>query len=352
MSQVQIAKAATRSFANSATAIYEYTDLTQNLLIIPNVWSLAEQLGIFTQDTTNQETISLEEITKGFGLVGDVHRGARHQVSIDATRRMMAFALPHFTLDDAITPRDIQGKRAYGVDALETMAAVRARKLETIRQSWAATMEKAHWHTITTGTAYAPNGTVTYDWYTQFGQSRKVVSFALDTSTTDLIAKTEEVFAHIQDNSQDGNIRSEIFAVASPEFFGKLISHPTMKALYMAQTLQPQILRDRLRARGFDARYREFTVGNITYVEYRGIGPDGVRYIPAGDAYFMPSDMGDAFTTYFGPADHFDFVNTQGQEMYAFEYGDNRGQMVEIQTESNFIDVLRRPQLIVRGTVA
>ena len=348
MSQVQIAKAAVRSFAGNN---YEYTDLTQNLLIIPNVWSLAEQIGLFGKETTNQETLTIEEITTGFGLVADVHRGARHTVSADHNRRMHAFAMPHFTLDDAITPRDIQGKRAFGVDALETVAAVRARKLETIRQSWAATMEKAHWHTITTGTAYAPNATVSYDWYAQFGATRKVVDFQLNVSTTDLIQKTEEVFAHIQDNAHDGSVRGEIFAIASPEFFNKLIGHPTMKALWLAYQQSPQILRDRLTARGYDARYREFTIGNITYVEYRGVGPDGVRYIPANDCYFLPSDMGDNFTTYFGPADHFDFVNTQGQEMYAFEYGDNRGQMIEIQTESNFIDVLRRPQLIVRGIV-
>lgn len=348
MSQVQIAKAAVRTFAGNN---YEYTDLTQNLLIIPNVWSLAEQIGIFGKETTNQETLTLEEITTGFGVVADVHRGARHTVSMDHTRRMHAFAMPHFTLDDAITPRDIQGKRAFGVDALETVAAVRARKLETIRQSWAATMEKAHWHTIVNGTAYAPNATVAYDWYSVFGATRKVVDFQLNVSTTDLIAKTEEVFAHIQDNALDGSVRGDIFAIASPEFFNKLIGHPTMKALWLAYAQSPQILRDRLTARGYDARYREFTIGNITYVEYRGVGPDGVRYIPANDCYFMPSDMGDNFTTYFGPADHFDFVNTQGQEMYAFEYGDNRGQMIEIQTESNFIDVLRRPQLIVRGIV-
>ncbi|QNR53858.1 major capsid protein [Pseudomonas phage phiK7A1] len=351
MSQVQIAKAATRSFASTATSIYEYTDLSHNLMIIPNVWSLSEQLGIFNTDTTNMGTITIEEITSGFGLIKDVHRGARHTVSMDATRRMHAFALPHFTLDDAITPQDVQGKRAYGADVLETVAAVKARKMETIRKSWAATHEKARWHTIVTGTSYAPNATTQYDWYAQFGQTRKVIDFQLNTSTTDLMAKTEEVFAYIQDNSEDGQVRSEIYGVASPEFFAKLIAHPTLKALYLAYQQSPNILQERLRAAGFDARYRSFTVGNITYIEYRGVGPDGVRYIPVGDVYFLPADKGDNFTTYYGPADHFDYINTQGQEMYAFEYGDNRGQMIEIQTESNFIDVLRRPQLIVRGTV-
>lgn len=348
MSEVQLAKAAVRSFQNNN---YEYTDLTQNLMIIPNMWGLANQLGIFSSESTNQESITLEEITSSFNVVSDVHRGQRHQVSKDYERRMHAFAIPHFTLDDAITPRDIQGKRAFGVDALETLAAVRARKLERIRNSWAATMEKARWHVITTGTAYAPQGTVVYDWYTEFGATRKVVDFQLNNSATDLIVKIEEVFAHIQDNALDGTIRGEIYAVASPEFFSKLIGHPSMKALYLAHQQSPQILKDRLRAAGFDARYREFTVGNITFIEYRGVDPNGVRHIPANDCYFLPSDTGDAFTEYFAPADHFDFVNTQGQELYAFEYPDAKGQMIEMQTESNFLSVLRRPQLIVRGIV-
>lgn len=348
MSQVQIAKAATRAYNGNN---YEYTDLTAPLMIVPNIWGLGQQLSLFGSESTNQESITLEEITKGFGLITDVHRGARHQVSMDHTRRMMSFAVPHFTLDDAITPRDIQGKRAFGADILETVAAVRARKLETIRQSWSATKEKAIWHVITTGTAYAPNGNVSYDWYTQFGASRVTVDFELNTATTDIIAKTELVFAAIQDNALDGSVRGDIFAIASPEFFSKLIGHPTMKALYLAYQQSPQILKERLRAAGYDARYREFTIGSITYVEYRGVGPDGVRYIPVGDCYFLPTDMGDNFVEYFAPADHFDFVNTAGQELYAFEYSDSRGQLIEIQTESNFLHVLRRPQLIVKGIV-
>lgn len=348
MSQVQLAKQAVRSYGNNN---YEYTDLSAPLNIIPNNWFLGEQLGIFTKEGVTQETVTVEEITTGYGMVKDIHRGARHTVISDPTRKMHAFAIPHFTLDGSITPRDIQGKRAFGADVLETLAAVRARKLEVIRKSWAATHEAALWHTIVTGTAYAPNGNVTYNWYTEFGATRTTVDFELNTATTDIIAKTEQVFAAIQDNAHDGTVRGDIWAVASPEFFAKLIGHPTMKALYMAYQQSPQILKERLRARGYDARYREFTVGDITYIENRGVNPDGTRQIPAGEVYFLPADMGDNFVQYFAPADHFDFVNTVGQELYAFEYGDNRGQMIEMQTESNFLNVLRRPQLVVKGIV-
>ncbi|MNE61319.1 hypothetical protein D3C80_1565260 [compost metagenome] len=119
---------------------------------------------------------------------------------------------------------------------------------------------------------------------------------------------------------------------------------------YQQAGLNP--LKDRLRAAGYDARFRDFTFGNIHYLEYRGVGPDGQRYIPANEAYFIPTGLGEDFVQVFGPADHFDYINTQGQELYAFEYGDHRGQLIEIATESNFIHVMRRPQLIVRGTMS
>lgn len=64
--QVQLAKQAVRSYANNN---YEYTDLSAPLMIIPNDWFLGTQLGIFAKDTTSQETITVEEIKTGYGLI-------------------------------------------------------------------------------------------------------------------------------------------------------------------------------------------------------------------------------------------------------------------------------------------
>lgn len=341
------------SLIRSYTNGFEITDLTQNLLIIPNVWGLAQQLGIFSSESTSQETITLEEITKNFGIMTDIHRGARHQVGKDYNRRLLSFAIPHFTYDDAITPRDIQGKRAYGAEAIETLDAVRARKLERMRATHAATIETARMYTITTGQAYAPNGTVAYDWYNEFGKTRTVVSFALATTTTDILAKIEQVTAAMQDNALTGTTPGEIYAICSPEFFAALVAHPMIVRAFTYYQTSPQLLRDRLTAKGFgDARYREFVFGNITFIEYRGTDINGRRYVPAGDAYFLPRDTGDSFVTYFAPAGKFDLVNTLGQESYAFEWADPKGEEIVMESETNFLSVLRRPQLIIRGTVA
>lgn len=339
-----------RSYVNG----FELTDLTENLMLVPNVWGLSQQLGIFTPEGVVNETVTVEVINKSYGLLEDRVRGERAMLNGNYNRQLKSFAVPHFPGDDYITPRDLVGKRAYGSQEAETLAAVRARKLERIRASHAATLETGRMHTIVNGTSYAPNGTVAYDWYSEFGVTRKVVDFELDVATTDLIAKIEEVVAHIQDNAFTGSIVGDIFALCSPEFFSALIAHPTMKEAYKYYASQPQILRERLVARGLDARYREFYFGGVLFIEYRGgfagnMNQPVTRYIPAGDVYFMPRSNGDEFVTYFGPAEKFDLVGTVGQEAYAFEYADPKGEKITIETETNFLNVLRRPQLIVRG---
>jgi hypothetical protein len=337
-----------RSYANG----FEMYDYTEELMVIPNVWGLINSLGIFGQsEGITTPTLTIEKITKSGAVILDRVRGDRNYVSKDYTREMHAFTVPHFPLDDYISPKDIQGKRAYGTpERIETLAEVRARKLERIRFSHAQLLEVARAKAITAGTVYAPNGTVSIDWYSSWGISRKEVDFDLDTTTTDVIAKCEEVIAHIQDNMLSGEMASNFVAICSPAFFAKLISHATLKEAYKYYRDGQQILRDRATTgAGPDVRYRNFDVGGILFIEYRGTDLAGTALIPTNDAYFFPVGTRDSFRTYFSPAEKFDLVNTIGQEAYMFEYPDTKGEKIEIQSESNMINVLRRPQIVVRG---
>lgn len=325
---------------------FELTDWTEELLIIPNEWGLINSMGIFEQDGVSQHTITVEEINKSINLIEDRVRGERNNMNKDYERKLHSFAIPHFPLDDYIKPEDIQGKRAYGqANSEEQLALVRARKLERIRKNHAITLEAARMQAITQGTVYAPNNTVVVDWYSAFGITRKEIDFDLGTATTDVIAKSEEAIAHIQDNIQSGDIVTEIMALCSPEFFGKLIAQAGVKEAYKYYSSTQEPLRTRLGGGGI---YRRFVHGNITYVEYRG-SYNGTALIPAGDAYFIPRGVSDLFKTYFSPANKFSFVNTMGEEAYVFEYPGDKDEEIVIQSESNFVNMLRRPQIVVRA---
>ncbi len=323
---------------------FELVDYTEELVSIPNTWGLINSLNVFRSEPVSQHSITVESTNGTLALITDQVRGARNTMNSDDTRALRSFAIPHFPLDDAVKPQDIQGKRAYGsADAVETEAAVIARKLARIRMNHAVTMEAARAYALTTGAVYAPNGTVVGNYYTDFGVTRLAVDFVLGTGTTEILAKSEEVIAHIQDNILSGEVVNQVVVLCSPTFFAKLISHATVKEAYKYYTSTQEPLRNRLGT----GLYRQFVHGNVTYIEYRG-SYNGVPLIPVGDAYAMPTGTVDMFISYFSPANKFSHVNTLGEEAYAFTYRGATDEEITIQTEHNALHLVRRPQAVVR----
>ncbi len=323
---------------------FQMVDLTEELNLIPNTWGLVRELGIFRNESVAQHTITVEASSGTLSVIGDTVRGNRNNVNKDDTRSIYGYAVPHFPLDDQVTPQDLQGKRAYGNDGVDTEAAVVARKLERIRRNHAVTLEAARCHTLTNGTIYAPNGTVTGNYYTDFSITRKEVDFVLGTGTTDITAKIEEVISHIQDNILSGETVTSVTGLCSPTFFAKLISHATIKEAYKYYASTQEPLRQRLGS----GLYRRFNHGGIDFIEYRG-SYNGTALIPTGDAYFVPMGTVDTFISYFSPANKLSLVNTLGQEAYVFQYRDPKDEGLLLQSESNHVHVLRRPAVVVRG---
>ena len=333
-----------RSFTNG----FQLTDLTQDLMLIPNTWGLINELNIFSPESVSQHSVTVESTSGTLGLITDRVRGDRNNVSRDELRTLRSFPVPHFPLDDAVKPEDIQGVRAYGTsEAAETEANVIARKLERIRRNHAVTLEFARAQALTQGTIYAPNGTVSGNYYTEFGVTRKEIDFVLGTATTNLLAKSEEGIAHIQDNILSGESVNNIIILCSPEFFSKLIDHASVKEAYKYYSSTQEPLRQRLGT----GVYRRFIHGSVEYIEYRG-SYNGQRLIPVGEAYMLPQGTSDTFKTYFSPANRFSHVNTLGEQAYVWTMRDPNDTEITIQSESNFINLIRRPQCIVKCTTS
>lgn len=334
-----------RSFANG----FEVQDWTEEVNVIPNQWGTIAQLGIFSPEPVAEHTVVFEEINKDGALIVDRVRGDRATVGKDASRKTHSFPIPHFPYDDYISPQDLQGKRAYGsASEVETLAAVRARKLERIRQNHAWTLEVARAQAIVSGTAYAPNGSVSQNWLTEFGHVRTPVDFTLGTAGTEIIEKIEAGIAQIQDNAFGESFTGTV-VLTSPEFFAKLIKHAKVVTAYQYYTSSQEPLRNRLG--GSAALHRVFEFGGTRFVEMRDtLG--GQRLIPANDAYMVPLGTSNVFKTYFGPANRFGLVNTLGEEVYVFESQDTKGTKIEIESESNFINALLRPAMVVRFTTS
>lgn len=322
---------------------FEVTDLTEELNLIPNTWGLINELGIFNAEGVSQHTVTVESTSGTLSVIPDSVRGNRNTVNKNDTRSIYAFGVPHFPLDDAVSPADLQGKRAYGSDQADSEAAVVARKLERLRRNHAVTLEAARAYAITTGAIYAPSGTIVNNYYTTFGITRKEIDFVLGTTTTEVPAKIEEAIAHIMDSQLSGESVSSVTALCSPEFFAKLIAQAGVKDAYKyySSTQEP------LRARLGSGVYRRFSHAGVDFIEYRG-SYNGTRLIPAGDAYALPMGTMDTFMSYFSPANKMSLVNTIGQEAYVFQYRDAKDEGLLLQSESNHIALVRRPATVVR----
>lgn len=335
-----------RSYANA----FEIVDYTQELAIVPNSWTLLNDLGLFREEFLSQNTVTFEETQHTLGLLKDYVRGDKPQANKDDVRAIRAFPIPHFPIVDAVLPQDVQGKRAYGSqDQAETTEAVMARKIGRIRKNMDITLEVARFQTLTTGGVYAPNGTLVGNFYTDFGITPVTVDFDLDTPTADVLGSVETVIASMQDNAQTGDVINRIVGYVSPEFFGKLIAHPKVQQAYLYYSANPgqEILRNRAGNTG--GLYRTFSYGGIDFVEVRE-QINGQRMLAANSAIFVPQGADESFVTYFGPANKFGYLNTVAERSYMWTYNDPKGERIDIEGEYNFINVLRRPQLVIRGT--
>ena len=338
--------AITRDFANGGQ--FSVVDWTQEMNVIPNQWGTIGNLGIFSEEAVAEHVVQFEEIIKDGALIVDRVRGERSNVGRDAVRKLHAFQVPHFPMEDAIYPQDVQGKRAYGsATEAETLDLVRARKMERIRQNHAWTLEYARAYAITTGKVYAPNGTVTQDWYQEFTQAARPagVDFLFGTAGTEILGKIEAVIAQIQDSSGSVSFGG-VVALCSPGFFSKLISHPTVKQAYQYYSSTQEILRTGGRTSATQM-HREFFYGSVQFIEMRD-SYAGNMLIPAGDCYFVPTGT-EYFKTYFSPANRFSLVNTLGEQVYMFEQMNTNGTAYTLETESNHISALLKPLMVVRA---
>lgn len=329
-------------------------DRSEEINIIPNQWGVIQRLGVFTDDPKSQKTVLVPRRIEEDAIMEDRNWDERNQTIAGGQRDVLPLMIPHYPLDDAITPNDVDGQVDWdsvmnGGGNVLSIDKVRVEKMERIRRAHALTLEYARAQVIRDGTVYAPNGTVVTNYYDEFGVTREVVPFDLSNVAANPIGKPEDVIAHIQDNIGSSEVVTNIVALASPSFFNALITNPFVyeSYQYFEQSQGPALLNGRLTAdsRGLDARFRSFSYGGIDFIEVRGnIG--GQPYVADGEAYAFPMGT-NFFKTYYAPANRFSTINQTAMQSYYFEHLNTKDDIIEIMTETNFLNALLRPDVVV-----
>lgn len=335
---------------------FSVRELTEIMNVTPNRYGLVTQLGIFPPPMPISTTyVSLERQNWSLNLLPATERGGPGTKGSVGKRDKKIFEVPQITHEDAVKVADVQNLRMFGSYAPKMLEDAVAEKLVTMANKHFITHE---WYRVNTlqGKLLDSDGSVMLNLFTEFGITQGVAAFG---GVSSVVALLRTIKRHIERNLH-GETMSGVICLASYEFMEMLFVDTEIKAAYnaaMAGWQTAVAMNPVLNDRRFS-----FTVQEITFIEYSGTAsapnPDGTfttrRFIPSGDAIFLPIGTTDSARQYAAPGDFAECVNMPGELFYAKEKvnGDGYNRSREFLTQSNLLPLWRRPELLIRGTTA
>lgn len=193
-------------------------------------------------------------------------------------------------------------------------------------------------YTLVTGKSFSPSGLVSKDWFKEFNKTRKTINFNFKNNYLDFKNKLKLIINATETAKNLSSVKVNVFC--SAEFFTNLIDHKNINQLYKTHNPSKTALEHCFR--------RSFEMDNVQFYEMRD-QYNGAPVIPCGEAYAIPTNT-EHFKVYFSPLKV--SLNTPkpslGEEMYITI--NTEGNYTQVESESNYVHVLYRPDLVVQLT--
>ena len=333
-------------FNSDAFKVTSLTDAINRIKFVPG---RIGAMGLFTSSGISTTSIAIEEKDGVLSLVSPTPRGGPGQ-TLDRNRRTMRnISVPHFQIDDAVMADSVQGVRAFGSETeLETVLGKVNDQVSVHVQSLAATQEYSRIGAIKGIVTYADGSTL--DLFNFFEVSQVAErDWDLDNATpaAGVLRQTcAEVYRQIA-GILDGTPFSGVHAFCGDAFFDDLISHTEVRASYLQQQEASQ-LRTGYIDGGAGGSYGSFNFGGITWENYRG-SVGATSFIDTDHCQLFPTGVPGLFKTYYAPADYNETVNTIGKQFYNKMYPmpDDKGMNMQVQT--NPLEICMRPRVLLVG---
>lgn len=333
----------------------EFSDdrLTESINVPPPPVGRPAQLGIFADKTIPTTYVRIGVKDSELTIIPARERGGENNLNMRGDRQATIISIPHFPLDDAITPTDIQNLTAFGEDhVFETLSGVYNDKLGDLRGKHDQTHAHLDWGALN-GLIVDGEGKLLCDLYAEFGLTQTTINFALDTTTTVVSSKNREAKSVLRRELRGAATTGHV-VLAGAQFFDKYVSHANVREelrAYPGQTPNPgrDDIEDTFRFAGFRMERvdEEFQVRqpNRTFVAKEAIAADEAVLVPLGTPYFK---------RYVAPPDTIADANRAplpGDKIFVSTDPLPHGKGQEIHTESNILPICTRPQLLIRLTV-
>lgn len=330
-------------FNSDAFGVVPLTDAINKVKFVPGYVS---GRGLFLPTGVTTTSVAIEERDGILSLIAPSPRGGPGTTLDKQKRNLRNIAVPHFQIDDAIMAEEVQGVRAFGSETAVEMVMDKVMERGQIHsQSLAATQEYSRVGAIKGVVTYA-DGT-TLDLFALFGvtQETEIAFDFANTPAGSLMPKVHAVHRQIA-NILDGVPFSGIEAICGDAFFDDLTTHAEVRETFLNQQEASDLRRSRVTADG--DTFGSFNFGNIRWTNYRG-SVGGTAFVESDKCHLFPIGVPGLFRTYYAPADYIETVNTRGQRLYVKQWPMQNGKGVNLEVQSNCLEICTRPKVLVPG---
>ena len=273
-------------------------------------------------------------------LVPAVPRGAPSQPKAIGPKSAKPFIVPHLPQRSTVMADSLQGARVFGGGGGELEAAAsKVTALNVVhRRDLDFTIEYHRLGAIK-GVILDADGSELFDLYDEFGVTQQTQAMVLGTDATKV--RTNVMAAKRKVETALGGVRvSRYHSFVGSDFFDKLVDHPNVKAAY-------ERWQDGAALRGDNRSGFEFA--GVTFEEYAG-AYNGQPLIAANEGFLFPVGVPEMFITRFAPADYLETVNTIGLPFYSKTQAMDFNKGVELESQSNPLNLNTRPLAVVKLT--
>lgn len=333
----------------------EFADdrLTEAINVPDYLTGRPAQLNIFRDVPLPTTYVRLSVDNDEIAIIPSRERGGESNVNMREGRRGLNFDIPHFPLDDAVSPADLQNILQWGEGYAYAMVAdVLGQKQASMRAKHERTWHHLDWGALR-GNIVDAEGKVIANLFTEFGLTQTTVNFALANTSTVVSDQIGAVKTSISRELR-GAPTQGVRIFASSTFYDAYVRHASVKEAmkYYPVVGQTNPGRDDITD---EFRFGGAVIERITE-EFAWRKPDGtfqmLPAIPAGEAIAIPMGT-DYFRRYNAPPDSVNLANRKPDQKIFVSTNDlPHGKGVEIHTESNILPICTRPQIITRLTMS
>lgn len=297
-------------------------------------------LGLFQEEGVSTTSVTIEHNKGGLSLVPVGERGKPATPTERDARNMRSFVVPHLKEGDTLLADAVQNLRAFGSESeVETAQNLVNQRLAKMNRKLDATNEFHRVGAIKGLILDADGTSVIYDLYAEFGIAQETVSLVLGTGTTNVRNKILEAVRKSEDKL--GATAVSGYRI----FFGRTLFDQFTAHAKVESAWERYNEGEMLRA---DPR-GGFLFGGAYCEEYRGkVGSQA--FIGDTEAYLVPEGVADLFITRFAPADYMETANTLGLPKYAKQEALRMNRGLEIEAQSNPLNLCTRPGAIIKIT--